>query len=388
MEPKKEFSIEKLNAFLNKVDKKLEKNEEVGDENKNVLKSWITELNNSKEKTLKVEVNKELYEKNLNEQKETFDKMLNIQNAPNIENNNDNNAEGLTKENFEQKFKEKIDVLLKEETSIPKKEEIITLIDKYYLTHLNIKNKIFSSEIEEILISLLDKCEKDEEKVVQSISGDNKNVLPYSNSIMISLTLMSILTKRIITLKVVCPDFNEEFPVMKKYFEIFLKIFPLLIKYNDFRIRSGILNSIANLTSYMLMNKMEEELLNLLEMCTKDIFLCIKSTSMNLKNKITSDFQKMEAPYKESIDLIANNTNSNIINNTGHFSLDFSKTILIEMINRLPLDENQFEKIQNLINISKKILNIICQLYYPDVLSTLLLLLLEFVSGLLIYYCQ
>ena len=350
MEPKKEFSIEKLNAFLSKVDKKLEKNEEVGDENKNVLKSWINELNNSKEKTIKVEVNKELYEKNLNEQKEAFDKMnLNIQNIPNIEKVNDNNVEGLTKENFEQKFKEKIDVLLKEDTSIPKKEEIITLIDKYYLTHLNIKNKIFSSEIEEILINLLDKCEKDEEKVVKSISGDNKNVLPYSNSIMISLTLMSILTKRIITLKVVFPDFNEEFPVMKKYFEIFLKIFPLLIKYNDFRIRSGILNSIANLTSYMLMNQMEDELLNLLEMCTKDIFLCIKSTSMNLKNKITSDFQKMEAPYKESIDLIANNTNSNAINNTGHFSLDFSKTILIEMINRLPLDENQFEKIQNLL---------------------------------------
>jgi len=350
MEPKKEFSIEKLNAFLSKVDKKLEKNEEVGDENKNVLKSWINELNNSKEKTIKVEVNKELYEKNLNEQKETFDKMnINIQNIPKNENNNDNNVEGLTKENFEQKFKEKIDILLKEETSIPKKEEIITLIDKYYLTHLNIKNKIFSSEIEEILISLLDKCEKDEDKIVKSINGDNKNVLPYSNSIMISLTLMSILTKRIITLKVVCPDFNEEFPVMKKYFEIFLKIFPLLIKYNDFRIRSGILNSIANLTSYMLMNKMEDELLNLLEMTTKDISLSIKSTSMNLKNKITSDFQKMEAPYKESIDLIANNTNSNAINNTGHFSLDFSKTILIEMINRLPLDENQFEKIQNLL---------------------------------------
>jgi len=350
MEPKKEFSIEKLNAFLSKVDKKLEKNEEVGDENKNVLKSWINELNNSKEKTIKVEVNKELYEKNLNEQKETFDKMnINIQNIPKNENNNDNNVEGLTKENFEQKFKEKIDILLKEETSIPKKEEIITLIDKYYLTHLNIKNKIFSSEIEEILISLLDKCEKDEDKIVKSINGDNKNVLPYSNSIMISLTLMSILTKRIITLKEVCPDFNEEFPVMKKYFEIFLKIFPLLIKYNDFRIRSGILNSIANLTSYMLMNKMEDELLNLLEMTTKDISLSIKSTSMNLKNKITSDFQKMEAPYKESIDLIANNTNSNAINNTGHFSLDFSKTILIEMINRLPLDENQFEKIQNLL---------------------------------------
>jgi hypothetical protein len=91
------------------------------------------------------------------------------------------------------------------------------------------------------------------------------------------------------------------------------------------------------------MNKMEETLLNLLELCTKDIAICIKITSDNLKNKINVDYQKMEAPFKESVDLIGNN------NASGHFSLDFSKTILIEIINRLPLDEGQFEKIQNLL---------------------------------------
>ena len=42
-----------------------------------------------------------------------------------------------------QKLKEKIDILLNEETSIPKKEEIITLLDNYYLTHLNIKKKLY-----------------------------------------------------------------------------------------------------------------------------------------------------------------------------------------------------------------------------------------------------
>ena len=167
---------------------------------------------------------------------------------------------------------------------------------------------------------------------------------------MISLTLISILAKRIITMKVVYPDFNEEFPVMKKYFESFERSFPFLIKYNDFRIRSGILNSIGNLTSYMLMNKMEDELLRLLELCIKDISICIKITSDNLKNKINSDFQKMESPFKESIDLIGKNNNT-----SGHFSLDFSKTILIEMINRLPLDEGQFIKIQNLLIEKSKI---------------------------------
>ena len=350
MEPKKEFSTEKLNAFLNKVDKKFEKNLDViGEENKDILKNWINELNNSKDKTIKVNINKEMYEKNLNAQKEYLDQMtLNINNTNNIsniiDNSNDNNIEGLTKENFEQKLKEKIDILLNEETSIPKKEEIISIIDKYYLTHLNIKNKLFSSEIEDILISLLNKCPKEEEKIenIQVNSNNAKNIYPFSNPIMISLTLMSILTKRIITIKVIYPDLDEEFPIMKKYFEILLNNFPFLIKYNDFRIRSGILNSIGNLTSYMLMNKMENELLSLLEICTKDISLCIKQTSENLKNKINSDFQKMEAPFKESVDLIGNN-------NIGHFSLDFSKSILIEMINRFPLDEGQFEKIQSLL---------------------------------------
>ena len=357
MESKKEFSVEKINSFLNKIDKKLETNTEIlGNENKDILKSWINELNNTKEKTIKININKEIYDKNVNIQKENQDTIkqnVNIKNDINNNNitmntNNENsesvNIEGLTKENFIQKLKEKIDILLNEETSIPKKEEIITIIDKYYLTHLNIKNKIFSSEIEQLLITLLEKCPQKEEENINIIdNNNNKNIYPFSNSILISLTLMSILAKRIITIKVVYPDFNEEFPVMQKYFDYFIKIFPFLIKYNDFRIRSGILNSIGNLTSYMLMNKMEETLLNLLELCTKDIAICIKITSDNLKNKINVDYQKMEAPFKESVDLIGNN------NASGHFSLDFSKTILIEIINRLPLDEGQFEKIQNLL---------------------------------------
>ena len=50
---------------------------------------------------------------------------------------------------------------------------------------------------------------------------------------------------------------------------------------------------------------MEEELLNLLTICTNEITVCIKVTSDNLKNKITSDFQKMEAPFKESVEICA-----------------------------------------------------------------------------------
>ena len=355
MESKKEFSTEKLNDFLKKVDKKLETNTEVlGIENKDILKSWINELNNTKEKTITVDINKAMYEKNVNIQKKDFDKMdikindniinqnNNTINKANIENNN---IEGITKENFEQKLKEKVDILLNEQTSIPKKEEIISLIDRNYLTHLNIKNKIFSSEIETLLISLLEKCpQKEDEQNIKIIENNNKNLYPFSNSIMISLTLVSILMKRIITIKVVYPDFNEEFPVMIKYIESFLKNFPFLIKYNDFRIRSGLLTSLGNLTSYMLMNKMEDELINLLNICINDISICIKKTSENLKTKINSDFQKMETPFKETVDLMGNMNNT-----TGHFSLDFSKTILIEMINRLPLDEGYFEKLQNLL---------------------------------------
>ena len=360
MESKKEFSTEKLNLFLNKIDKKLEsdKNKDIlGNENKDILKQWINEFNNSKEKTIKVDINKEIYEKNLNTQNNNFN--IEPNNKMNIEQNiikNDSskNSEELTKENFEQKFKEKINILLDEKTSISKKEEIISIIDKFYLTHLNIKNKIFSSEIESILISLLDVCPNidfiDEKN---NNIKDGKNVLPFSNSIMISLTLMSILTKRIITMKMIFPDYNEEFPKMNKYFDKLIKIFPFLITNNDFRIRSGILNSIANLTSYMLLYKMENELLKLLQLIFENIEICIKNTSLNLKNKITSDFQKMEAPFKESIDLIGNNI-------AGNFSLDFSKSSLIEMINRLPLDDGQYEKIQNiLIEKSKIFINLI-----------------------------
>ena len=360
MESKKEFSTEKLNLFLNKIDKKLEsdKNKDIlGNENKDILKQWINEFNNSKEKTIKVDINKEIYEKNLNTQNNNFN--IEPNNKMNIEQNiikNDSSkdSEELTKENFEQKFKEKIDILLDEKTSISKKEEIISIIDKFYLTHLNIKNKIFTSEIESILISLLDVCPNTD--VIDEKNNnikDGKNVLPFSNSIMISLTLMSILTKRIITMKMIFPDYNEEFPKMNKYFDKLIKIFPFLITNNDFRIRSGILNSIANLTSYMLLYKMENELLKLLQLIFENIEICIKNTSLNLKNKITSDFQKMEAPFKESIDLIGNNI-------AGNFSLDFSKSSLIEMINRLPLDEGQYENIQNiLIEKSKIFINLI-----------------------------
>ena len=351
MESKKEFSTEKLNLFLNKIDKKLDsvQNKDIlGNDNKDILKQWINEFNNSKEKKITVDINKDIYEKNMNAQKDN----LNIEqnNKMDIDiNNNDNNIdnpEGITKENFEQKLKEKIDILINEKTSISKKEEIIAIIDKYYLTHLNIKNKIFSSEIENLFVSLLEVCPINDEKNVIDDKNynikDGKNVLPYSNSIMISLTLMSILTKRIITIKTIFPDYNEDFPILNKYFDKLIKIFPFLITNNDFRIRGGILNSIANLTSYMLMNKMESELLIILQLIFENIVICIKNTSLNLKNKITPDFHKMEAPFKESIDLIGNNI-------AGNFSLDFSKSSLIEIINRLPLDEGQFEKIQNLL---------------------------------------
>ena len=351
MESKKEFSTEKLNLFLNKIDKKLDsvQNKDIlGNDNKDILKQWINEFNNSKEKKITVDINKDIYEKNMNIQKDNLNIVQNNKMDIDINNNNDNidNPEGITKENFEQKLKEKIDILINEKTSISKKEEIIAIIDKYYLTHLNIKNKFFSSEIENLFVSLLEVCPINDEKNVIDDKNynikDGKNVLPYSNSIMISLTLMSILTKRIITIKTIFPDYNEDFPILNKYFDKLIKIFPFLITNNDFRIRGGILNSIANLTSYMLMNKMESELLIILQLIFENIVICIKNTSLNLKNKITPDFHKMEAPFKESIDLIGNNI-------AGNFSLDFSKSSLIEIINRLPLDEGQFEKIQNLL---------------------------------------
>ena len=126
MEGKKEFSTEKLNLFLNKIDKKLdsEQNKDIiGNENKDILKQWINEFNNSKAKKITVDINKEMYEKNLNIQKEKFNFENDNKMDIDIKNENNENIEGLTKENFQQKLKEKIDILLEEKTSISKKKK-------------------------------------------------------------------------------------------------------------------------------------------------------------------------------------------------------------------------------------------------------------------------
>ena len=76
------------------------------------------------------------------------------------------------------------------------------------------------------MISLIDKCPKEEdEKNIKVIENNVKNLYPFSISIMISLTLISILTKRIITIKAVYPDYTEEIPMIKKYIDNFLKSF-------------------------------------------------------------------------------------------------------------------------------------------------------------------
>ena len=341
MENKKEFSTEKINAFLNKINEKIQNDNTdiLGEENKNVLKNWINETNPNNNQTITVEINKDIYNKNIAQQNEQFSNQI----ANNIPPSNENalNPEGLTKENFNEKFKEKLNILLLEETSIPKKEELITLTDNYYLTHTNIKNKIFGiAEMEQLLISLINIPKPEIE--VSDINNDNNKTSPYSNSIMISLTLISILLKRIITFNVIYPNNNEEFPLIKNYFEVLINKFPELIQYNDFRIRTGLLTSIGNLTSYMLMNKMEKELISIINICTDEIFIVVKQTSEKLRTKIAQNVENGQNFINEV------NTNINS-NNSGHLTLDVSKTLFIEMINRLPLDENQFVNIQNLL---------------------------------------
>ena len=78
---KKEFSVEKINSFLNKIDKKLETNTEIlGNENKDILKSWINELNNTKEKTIKINIKKKIYDKNINIKKKKKKKKKKLRN--------------------------------------------------------------------------------------------------------------------------------------------------------------------------------------------------------------------------------------------------------------------------------------------------------------------
>jgi hypothetical protein len=74
----KEISAQKLETFLNKVQKKLSAGiEEIGAENVNVLNDWIKELNFSKDENVKIQYNKNLYEENIHRDKENGSILLN-----------------------------------------------------------------------------------------------------------------------------------------------------------------------------------------------------------------------------------------------------------------------------------------------------------------------
>ena len=347
MENKKEYSKEELSAFLEKVNKKFSDNktENIGQSNKEIVKNWLNEIN-SKEK-IEVTYNKNLINENIKEKEETINKLFAEQKI--IE-----NKEELTKENFFEKFHQKILILQNEESTIPQKEEVFSILDNFYLSHQNILNDIIDiTELEKEIVLLLTKKDDKEENNNLNANNPENNGIPirqsiYINSVSASLTISSILMKRLITFSTVFPEINKQLPILNNLINEFTKLFPTLFICNDFRIRTCITNSIGTFTSYMLYSKLEDNLNNIIETCYKEIIIGTQESIENFKNKFTGENQVQ-------IPKIDDNASK-----PQHLTLDTSKNILIEIIKRMPIEKGKFDKCQNtLIEYSKKLLDIL-----------------------------
>ena len=371
MENKKEYSKEELSAFLEKVNKKFSDNktENIGQSNKEIVKNWLNEIN-SKEK-IEVTYNKNLINENIKEKEETINKLFAEQKI--IE-----NKEELTKENFFEKFHQKILILQNEESTIPQKEEVFSILDNFYLSHQNILNDIIDiTELEKEIVLLLTKKDDKEENNNLNANNPENNGIPirqsiYINSVSASLTISSILMKRLITFSTVFPEINKQLPILNNLINEFTKLFPTLFICNDFRIRTCITNSIGTFTSYMLYSKLEDNLNNIIETCYKEIIIGTQESIENFKNKFTGENQVQ-------IPKIDDNASK-----PQHLTLDTSKNILIEIIKRMPIEKGNFEKCQNtLIEYSKKLLDIL-----NDDNNDKVIILLFLIYEILTYYLK
>ena len=186
-----------------------------------------------------------------------------------------------------------------------------------------------------------------------NVNNPENNGIPirqsiYINSVSASLTISSILMKRLITFSTVFPEINKQIPILNNLINEFTKLFPTLFICNDFRIRTCITNSIGTFTSYMLYSKLEDNLNNIIETCYKEIIIGTQESIENFKNKFTGENQVQ-------IPKIDDNASK-----PQHLTLDTSKNILIEIIKRMPIEKGKFDKCQNtLIEYSKKLLDIL-----------------------------
>ena len=331
----KEISKEKLNNFLDKINKKLDSSNDVNQKNKETIKNWINDFKNDDNSKLTITYNNELYMNNINENKEHIEQLFN--------NNNNIQKEENNKEKFENELNELINKMINENTNIPEKENIFHKIETNFLIHKNIYENLFNIEkFENIMINLLNSInENEEEKELNTkneINPLNNINNKYINSITGSISLMSLLMLRLITIKNIYNDYIlEEKNKLEKYILLFIEKFKKVFFGGDFRIRTTILTHIGNFTSFMLFTNKEKELNEIIKFCFNEFHNGLKIVKENYIKKINiSNNQNHESVFQKDL----NN------NNSGNLTTDSSKNILIEIIKRLPITEDYFLEIQ------------------------------------------
>ena len=332
----KEISKEKLNNFLDKINKKLDSSNDVNQKNKETIKNWINDFKNDDNSKLTITYNNELYMNNINENKEHIEQLFN-------NNNNIKKEEENNKEKFENELNELINKMINENTNIPEKENIFHKIETNFLIHKNIYENLFNIEkFENIMINLLNSINENEEEKESNTKNEinplNNINNKYINSITGSISLMSLLMLRLITIKNIYNDYIlEEKNKLEKYILLFIEKFKKVFFGGDFRIRTTILTHIGNFTSFMLFTNKEKELNEIINFCFNEFHNGLKIVKENYIKKINiSNNQNHESVFQKDL----NN------NNSGNLTTDSSKNILIEIIKRLPITEDYFLEIQ------------------------------------------
>ena len=330
----KEISKEKLNNFLDKINKKLDSSNDVNQKNKETIKNWINDFKNDDNSKLTITYNNELYMNNINENKEHIEQLFN-------NNNNIKKEEENNKEKFENELNELINKMINENTNIPEKENIFHKIETNFLIHKNIYENLFNIEkFENIMINLLNSVNENEEEKELNTKNEINPLInnKYINSITGSISLMSLLMLRLITIKNIYNDYIlEEKNKLEKYILLFIEKFKKVFFGGDFRIRTTILTHIGNFTSFMLFTNKEKELNEIINFCFNEFHNGLKIVKENYIKKINiSNNQNHESVFQKDL----NN------NNSGNLTTDSSKNILIEIIKRLPITEDYFLEIQ------------------------------------------
>lgn len=312
METKK-YSSEKIKNFLSKISN-AEQKATMDDKTKDVfssLSSWISEIP-KEEGEITVKYDKDKLNENLKENEAFFAQMLSASGEPQPA------LPNQSKENTMADVTKLLSELADEKTTISEKENIKANLDTNYFYHKNIIDGYINiKEVEDILIKL--------------ISEENS-----ISSIIAAIEIGSILIKRLITIPSILGDKKIELPNMHKFLDEFIKNFPAFFIHNDFRLRGSIINNIGNYVSYMLVDNFEDELEKIISLCFDEI---TTSSDIIIENII-------KTISEQAVSGIQMGTSTSNPANTKNVTLDTSKNIFLEILRRVPLDGDNFAKVQ------------------------------------------